>query len=620
MNAIQYDKIRILWIDDREAGTAAHPEDVLTDELSKWFTITHHQKDEKAWSYISVADFVPHFEDFWFDDNRSVLPPDLIVMDYNLGKLTGLKESKRSREELLAKAIRASQKAMMETESSDPRDESPSGETNHDGLLLGLICGALLHEHPMGLVPMTLYEHKMPESVTTLQEIVKPFLGVNFENVGIPADDRTWSKLVRSGVARLRDRICQLYEESSLVISFSDLTTLADNPDHEVLTIRSRFGKRRLPVRGLFIDVKDDRKREEAITKFANDLLKSLVPKEEYEDAVQLAEEVWTAYDNTRLVEERARLSSLLAPTDMFLQGVKDAWMDDTALQNVNKDTHSKIRDRLKNLKVLTTRINQYDENGNDRFGSVATEGTAALFSRMSEMFRTDHSSVAPDELAERICEIAHGSAIGLIPLDDLVELKNLFAAWAVPGNKDGGCGNDECRDIFSDKTKYSQLAVRWAAVLIIWKLLRRVLLATKRFEQLVRKRIGQECQVDDVISAAPPVLRPHDAYVALYPAPANPLVFPWHLGKNVNKDSTLASKLKYLNSPKAVTSGFGNLALVVEDVLNGDGWDPENNTYGLKPVERQVLKGLLLRDPDLREEDVQGQARSVLFGHGKEG
>lgn len=307
------DKIRVLWIDDRERGKSAFPEADLPVNLGEWFEIAHHQKDGHAWSYVSADDFSPVFNKFWNNKNRDVLPAEIVAMDYNLKKSSGLKIGGISREEALARLLASSQASTNRKVRPEKSLPSESRTVNFDGLLLGLFYATLVHEHPMGLVPMTLYADYMPSEVETLHKLTTPFLGVSYNNIGMPPSERRWDNLLKHGVEILRRRIKELYYSGSIVVSPSDIMNLVDDNTHDVLTIHSPFATRRLPVQGLFIDVLAEN-RNEKITNWAKELQKNIpFTSDDFKEANDLKLKIWAAYMDVddQLINDRRKLSFL---------------------------------------------------------------------------------------------------------------------------------------------------------------------------------------------------------------------------------------------------------------------------------------------------------------------
>lgn len=312
-----YDKIKILWIDDRESGSSALPESTLPEPFAQWFKITHHQGQDSSFSYQSIDDFLPVFKRFWEDEERGVLPAEIVTMDYNLSKYSGLTVINQPVQSLLDILKNSSILADRTNHSNNIKNETStkSGSINFEGLLIGLFYGTMVRQHPMGLVPMTLYQQDMPSEVYTLHALTQPFLGVSYENFGLAVEDRVWSKLIPQGVKKLRERICQLFAAQEILVLPSDILALAESSKHERLTIFSPFACRCLPVQGLFIDTPEDQ-RDAAIQRWANELLLETGKRDDILNGIRAARKLLEFSEkesNKNLIHERDELSSLLA-------------------------------------------------------------------------------------------------------------------------------------------------------------------------------------------------------------------------------------------------------------------------------------------------------------------
>ena len=78
-----FERIRILWIDDCEAG---YPESELNEELRQYFLILKHPDIPGPSTIRMPDDFKTYFPRFWGQGNTDLFPPEIIAMDYNLEK------------------------------------------------------------------------------------------------------------------------------------------------------------------------------------------------------------------------------------------------------------------------------------------------------------------------------------------------------------------------------------------------------------------------------------------------------------------------------------------------------------------------------------------------------
>ena len=259
-------KIRILWIDDRER-VSGFPQKKLPKEFVDYFCIAHpNNAEDYDMSYGTAETFMEVFKEFWFSKNFDYLPAEIIAMDYNLKKRPA---ADRSDEKYDPSSLIDDGSPGVSGKASTP-DKNTSQEkknVNYDGLLLGSFYAMLTYSHPAAVVSITNYMGKMPSEVKTLHEIATPFLGVNFEH-NLPAMDRSWQNIILEGVKHLRERIRELYKDRRIVLPTRDLMALTESADHDALTIHSPFATRRLPLQGLFIDIPEP-ERAEAIRAWA---------------------------------------------------------------------------------------------------------------------------------------------------------------------------------------------------------------------------------------------------------------------------------------------------------------------------------------------------------------
>ncbi|NQU25450.1 MAG: hypothetical protein HQ567_29555 [Candidatus Nealsonbacteria bacterium] len=597
-----FDKIAILWIDDiPESG---HPERGL-GVYDPFFEVVCKDDAGKNDSLKSIEDFNQLLKAYLSSNaNDSVFPVELVAIDYDLstynpsGKTAG----------------------QFDVHDASDADEGDSGESgpqlsflsakyeavDFDGFLIGSIYAAHFRLHPAGMVATTYQSKRMGPTVRQLESTLKMCYDVDIEFAG---KKRTWKNILEAGVRRLRSRIECLYYDHRIVISIGDLIALAANPDHEVVTIQSRFGTRRLPVQGLFIDV-PEQERSKAIQAWVDDLQNHVISKEGYVAANELAKTVWDAYNNTQLIEERGQLSALLAPLRDWLSVVSNL---EPSLKDANPKSYKAVCEKIKRLGPLITQVKACEPcSDGDNTTSVA-ERLLGIKEQAAEVFRLEHAANTPALLADKISGMVHRELVALVEVDKVHKLKDRCKTFATPNGLHGHCGTDKCCDLFAGE--YSDLVRRWAAILIIKRLVERVLNAKKHLERRFHDLTGEDG------SEINPTIMSNDVYLALYPIPESPSVFAWHGGENIDTSHNWMKNLLALNDESLPLSTGGkkrgNLALRISDVLAGRGWNEEAGTFGLRPIERHFLRGLVMKE----EEDWQGhvQARSILNGEEKE-
>ncbi len=313
-----YDKIRILWIDDCEGQDAGYmyPEKMLpSGELERYFTIVGHPDIPGPSTIRTPKDFGTCFSPFWWGvGDTKLFPPEIIGMDYNLQKWidTKVRVTEQS-DEVPPYLMSGASKPSGVTSESGTSGRNNEWTAGFEGLVLGIFTSSLLHQHPIGIVPMTNYGdllENVPE-VRALHLISKEILHIDYSKFGVSGEDRSWEKVLMKGVKALRVRIEGLYESGQIVLSPSDLMILANDASHGVLTIRSPHALRRLPIQGLFMDIPEE-KRDSAIHTWARELMRTvMVDCEELKQARELAGKVWEAYNNDEQVSNRKNLSLL---------------------------------------------------------------------------------------------------------------------------------------------------------------------------------------------------------------------------------------------------------------------------------------------------------------------
>jgi len=155
------------------------------------------------------------------------------------------------------------------------------------------------------------------------------------------------------------------------------------------------------------------------------------------------------------------------------------------------------------------------------------------------------------------------------------------------------------CFDIRSGK--HPDSVRRQAALEIIMKLLKRCIQARKAVEQMTPAEIREN---NAMLAPDRPVVNAEDVYLALFPVPESPLVFHWHTGKKADASHGWVSSLMDWSAGQGNERRRGDLALRVQDVLDGKEWNPTAGTYGLLPSERHILRCKALADEDLSVDD----------------
>lgn len=155
------------------------------------------------------------------------------------------------------------------------------------------------------------------------------------------------------------------------------------------------------------------------------------------------------------------------------------------------------------------------------------------------------------------------------------------------------------CLDIRSER--HSDSVRRQAALDIILRLLKRCIKARKAVAKITT---SENKMTSIMLSPDKPAINAEDVYLALFPVPKDPLVLPWHSGNNIDKSHGWGSSLMEWNSGNKAQRRKGDLAFSVQDVLDGKDWDLDNNTFGLMPGERHILRCKALADNEISVDD----------------
>ena len=317
-----WDKLRILWIDDCESDhpTYRYPEPELPPHLQPYLSIVRKPGAVRRSSLRSPGEFSDLFGPFWADSDRSMFPVEIVAMDYVLSKWAPVRINtqydKSAEDRAVDQAIEAFRNAGLSTDSSHSSDDQVH---TYEGLLIGVFYASLTCDYPTGLVPMTNYGdqmEKIPE-VKALHDISKPLLDIDYSNFGVSGEDRNWKNVLSQGLKALRYRIVSLFVNRRINLSLADMVTMGDAPEEAVLTLRSNYGMRRLPVAGLFADVEDPEDRTTEIKDWAEELLGEAEDEDPFEaiaEARTIAEQHWSRYLNeSDMICRRWRLSELCA-------------------------------------------------------------------------------------------------------------------------------------------------------------------------------------------------------------------------------------------------------------------------------------------------------------------
>ncbi|MCB9851891.1 MAG: hypothetical protein H6819_02250 [Phycisphaerales bacterium] len=255
-----YDKFRILWIDDCEGDSSdyQYPEPRLPDEFRDHFEIIRSPHLGGPSTVRNPQEFAELHQTFLAEENTDLLPADLVAMDYVLSKWSPGNRgiiADATAEDAAIEAMR--EENTQGVNLAAPEQNCGRRSATFEGLVIGLVYATLTSDHPTGLVPMTNYGDLLegePE-VRALHDITRTILHVDYSRYGISGVNRAWANVIPQGVRSWRERLLHLVKTSRVDVSLTDLSALADNQSHPVLTISTRYGVRQYPTAGLFVDL-----------------------------------------------------------------------------------------------------------------------------------------------------------------------------------------------------------------------------------------------------------------------------------------------------------------------------------------------------------------------------
>lgn len=186
---------------------------------------------------------------------------------------------------------------------------SPAG-SEYWGCFIGGLLITTFADHPCAPVTITRYSkqtiHETAIDVEFFEWAMNHQSGGLLQAEGCTANP-SWDDILQAGLKPFRDRLRALAKARIVFPSIDDLQELAKNANHPVLAMTSRYGCRRYPVVGMFIDKQDDP------SAWAKEVLEDILPNvEEFLAGLEMAKRLWAGYKNIGCQEKRWRLSELL--------------------------------------------------------------------------------------------------------------------------------------------------------------------------------------------------------------------------------------------------------------------------------------------------------------------
>jgi hypothetical protein len=434
---------------------------------------------------------------------------------------------------------------------SQPNTRFSIGDDN-----FGCFAGALIllsfADHPCAAVPVT---KKSPDKIMQSEASVLEWL-LDGDFSGAFNDKPKafgWSEVVPPGVMRLREKFKQLSACNIIRPSITDLLDLEAKKNPAVLRFTSRYGRRALPVAGLFIDI-PEAAREAAVGGAA-------------------AAEGWHGGGLLTRAEYAAEWARDIL-TAIFRRGF-----------DLQSDVPSGLEDLRSGLELK------------ERLWAAYLSPQSERRYRLSELA----ARAAPKTGASRPGRNAARAAARPQALSEAeeAELESLRAEFKVSNSSiSEEYQKQKCVDFRDFKQSYNDRARRWAVLLLIIQLeqLRRVAHAewsTRCADAGIPQAFADKAGTER--------LTPNDVYLALFPIPAYKVVTPLH-----DDPSEYGANLRRLggdpNRPASLhndSENWGNLALKIDHVIGKQpkpwreeaGTDPSTWSYGLLPGEAFILQ-----------------------------
>ena len=310
----KYDKISVLWIEDLpDIGLQSEG----LGEFGEFFKVIGNANTDAVRTIEEYDNLLVRHSKVLKENNSSIISPfpvEIVSADYDLSKFkTGnnIVGDKNRKFGSNFEDLRSSSKSRANHDKSSHVSEevqlqSPNYD-DYDGCIINTMYLSEFFTHPCGSVVTTYQE---PSSRHRCAKKLEKHLERCYQIDLAFSGKRTWESILSAGVDALRKRICKLYDSGDIVLSPSDLMAMAEDAGHDVLTMTSSYGLRRLPVQGLFIDIPQD-KRNSAIQEWVEGLLKTKITRQQYERASELATMIWSKYNDDNLVSEQEQLSCL---------------------------------------------------------------------------------------------------------------------------------------------------------------------------------------------------------------------------------------------------------------------------------------------------------------------
>ena len=272
------DKIRILLIDDQPTFTfdAESQRPVLPEELETHFDLFWLQNASEARSLLNAFSVLSMRNPS--DLSRASLPPEILIFDYALTQggyrnrfEEDPKENSTEESEVdptnVAKPLVEIMKEYglnVRAKKSSPPGTGMERGRDRTGCYVGGGLARAFGAHPCGAIPTTAHVDTSNTDAAFYEWFNEQYFQIKSFEEGEdfldPFEDKrranpSWDNLIPLGVKSLQERMIELATSGLLRISLSCLQSLAEDPiqmRHQSVVMHSRYGRRDLPVMGLF--------------------------------------------------------------------------------------------------------------------------------------------------------------------------------------------------------------------------------------------------------------------------------------------------------------------------------------------------------------------------------
>jgi len=541
-------KIKILVIDDRPLGLFRGECDSPFDPLGE---NDLHLSDHFDAKWISTLEECREYIDSHWELARKFPTelggergwiPDIIIFDYSMtGDTRTLQQRNLSRHSPLniLRSLTASHGITIAASGQAPSCGRGSPfDTN--GCYAGGIAYLLMQDHPCGVCPFTMQDNDEAKDADLFEWLLTNIGHNQFRNK--KGKEYNWYKLIASSIPTLRSQISHLIFSEQVHFSLEQVGNLCrKNFGEEILTIYDRYGQHDYPLDALFIDIQSSY-RHDFITWWARKLMTCLFEKLKGSrvETTPINLEPSAEEEGGLVRQIEATVPDPLTEFRTAEEIVNSLWRFYQTKPTDLPPTLQKLG--CSEIPLLRFRINNYLQRDYD-------PEEREIFDALMEYFGIEDQ---PKKKGEHnwVCTASH----------------RVY-------------GFDSCDN-------YLPQARRWAALLMIIKLL-----------ELRQEGIRYIETLDPEIQSSPTIVHARTALNS--PITKNELLmalFPSQEAAVFTK-SDLSSRniTRHLTDLGEKVNGVPSLSLKLEHLFKPPyDWDPANERFGLKPVERYLLQCLL--------------------------